>query len=378
MRAFRTHLFLEGELMQPVGIYIHIPFCASKCPYCDFHSGSASEETKNAYTDALIRSIAEYKERNISVNTVYFGGGTPPLLGTDNLQRVLDALHNTFDISESSEITIEANPADSLYGFFAAMKSSGANRISMGLQSGCDNELALLGRRHTSADCVKAVSDARAAGFDNISLDLMLGIPSQTVQSLEKSIDFVTHLEPEHISSYLLKIEEGTPFWKNTPEIPDDDESAELYERCVALLAEKGYRRYEISNFSKAGRESRHNLKYWNAEEYIGLGASAHSFFDGRRFYYPRSTEDFIRGIAPEDDGEGGGEEEYAMLRLRLAEGITEEGWMSRFGRSIPEYIRKNAQSPLLSEFIVSDEKSIRLKKRGFLLSNSVICELLT
>ncbi len=364
--------------MQPVGIYIHIPFCASKCPYCDFHSGKADEETGTAYTDALIRTISEYKLQKITADTVYFGGGTPPLLGTGNLQRVLHAIHNSFNITDSSEITMEANPADDLYDFFAAMKASGVNRISMGLQSGNDNELRLLGRRHTASDCAKAVSDARRAGIENISLDLMLGIPLQTADSLRRSIDFVSSLNPEHISAYLLKIEEGTPFAKNTPEIPDDDTSAELYEQCVSLLGEKGYSRYEISNFSKKNRESRHNLKYWNAEEYIGIGASAHSFWGGRRFYYPRSTEDFINGISPIDDGEGGSEEEYAMLRLRLSEGITEEGWKQRFGTSIPQDIRENAKNPQLSSLLVSDEKGIRLKDDGFLLSNSVICALLT
>ncbi len=364
--------------MHPIGIYIHIPFCVSKCPYCDFHSGSCDDALKDTYTNALVRSISEYKQKNISVDTVYFGGGTPPLLGTENLQRVLESLHRTFSISQNAEITMEANPADSLYGFFTAMKSSGVNRISMGLQSGNDNELKLLGRRHTAADCVKAVDDARRAGLENISLDLMLGIPSQDAKSLTRSTDFVSSLSPEHISAYLLKIEEGTPFWKNTPDIPDEDESAELYEQCVSELSAKGYTRYEISNFSKKGRESRHNLKYWNAEEYLGFGASAHSFFGGRRFYYPRSTEDFINGISPVDDGEGGSEEEYAMLRLRLAEGITEQGWQRRFGTNIPESIRRNAQNPQLKTLIISDENSVRLTGDGFLLSNSVICALLT
>ncbi len=362
--------------MQPIGIYIHIPFCTSKCPYCDFHSGYASDKVKEEYTNALIRSISAYKE--ICADTIYFGGGTPPMLGADNLCRVLDALHNTFHISQDAEITMEANPADSLYSLFSAVKNSGVNRISMGVQSGIDEELKLLGRRHTAENCITAAEDARRAGIENLSLDLMLGIPRQTSKSLTESINFVSSLSPDHISAYLLKIEEGTPFAKNTPDIPDEDESAELYEQCVSELAEKGYRRYEISNFSRTGKESRHNLKYWNAEEYLGFGASAHSFFEGRRFYYPRSTEDFIIGNIPVYDGEGGGEEEYAMLRLRLAEGITEQGWMSRFGTLIPQNIRKNAQLPQLKKLIVSDENSIRLTDSGFLLSNSVICALLT
>lgn len=364
--------------MKPIGIYIHVPFCVSKCPYCDFHSGKADVETTEAYTKALIRNIYSYREKGISADTVYFGGGTPPLLGTENLQRVLEALRSTFNIPHSAEITVEANPADSLYDFFCAMKSSGVNRISMGLQSANDVELRLLGRRHSVSDCVKAVGDARRAGIDNISLDLMLGIPAQTGQSLTKSIDFVSGLSPEHISAYLLKIEEGTPFAQNHPEIPDDDMSAELYEQCVSELAEKGYMRYEISNFSKFGRESRHNLKYWNDEEYIGIGAAAHSFFGGRRFYYPRSTEDFIKGITPIDDGEGGSQEEYAMLRLRLMEGITESGWQARFGSGIPSALRKNAENPQLKGLVESDENGIRLISSGFLLSNAVICALLT
>ncbi len=364
--------------MKPIGIYIHIPFCVSKCPYCDFHSGKVDAETVSAYTDALIRNIYQYNEKGICADTVYFGGGTPPLLGTENLQRVLEALHSTFNISDSAEITVEANPADSLYDFFSAMKALGVNRISMGLQSANENELRLLGRRHSVSDCAKAVADARRAGISNISLDLMLGIPKQTPQSLTESINYISGLSPAHISAYMLKIEEGTPFALNTPEIPDDDMSAELYEQCVSELAAKGYARYEISNFSKPGRESRHNLKYWNDEEYIGIGAAAHSFFGGRRFYYPRSTESFIKGISPIDDGGGGDEDEYAMLRLRLSEGITEAGWQARFGKSIPPRLRKNAMNPQLKGLVVSDKKGIRLINNGFLLSNSVICALLT
>ncbi len=364
--------------MRPIGVYIHVPFCASRCPYCDFHSGIGDEETKKEYANALIREISAYKSQNIPVDAIYFGGGTPPLLGTENLQRVLEMLYNTFSVSAKSEITVEANPADSLYDFFRAMKLSGVNRVSMGLQSGVDRELQLLGRRHKACDCVSAFNEARRAGIDNISIDLMLGIPSQTEHSLTDSINFVSALEPEHISAYLLKIEEGTPFYENTPDIPDEDESARLYEQCVTELFQKGYDRYEISNFSKKNRESRHNLKYWNAEEYLGFGAAAHSFFQERRFYYPRSTEMFIKGTAAIDDGEGGGEEEYAMLRLRLAAGITEQGFRKRFGVPIPEYIRKNAEKPELNGLIVSDENSVRLTGNGFLLSNSVICALLT
>lgn len=363
----------EDEKMKPVGIYIHVPFCASKCPYCDFYSFCGSENEKNAYTDALVREITKYKGRNIEADTVYFGGGTPSLLGKENLCRVLDAVKDSFCVPDSAEITLEANPGDELYGLFCAVREKGVNRLSMGAQSGVDSELKALGRRHTRAQTAAAVNEARRAGIDNISLDLMLAIPDQTAATLRESIDFITSLSPNHVSAYLLKIEENTPFGKNPPVVPDDDAAADLYELAVERLDAAGYEQYEISNFAKKGFESRHNTKYWHDEEYIGFGAGAHSFFEGKRFYYPRSASDYIKGIEPVPDGTGGSEEEYVMLRLRLSEGITESAWMERFGTKIPEKYRKNAESLIKAGLAECDENGIRLTKRGFLLSNPAI-----
>ena len=363
--------------MKPVGIYIHVPFCASKCPYCDFYSFCGSEKEKNAYTDALVREIRKYQGRNICADTIYFGGGTPSLLGKENLCRVLDAVKASFSVSESAEITLEANPGDELYDLFCAVREKGVNRISMGAQSGVDSELEALGRRHTKAQTAAAVKEARRAGIENISLDLMLAIPGQTPETLRESIDSIVSLSPEHISAYLLKIEENTPFGKNPPDVPDDDMAAELYELAAERLAAAGYEQYEISNFAQKGFESRHNLKYWHDEEYLGFGASAHSFFDGKRFYYPRSAAGYISGNEPVSDGTGGSEEEYVMLRLRLSEGITEIAWMERFGTKIPEKYRKNAEKLKKAGITQCDEKGIRLTKKGFLLSNPAILTIL-
>ncbi len=359
------------------GLYIHIPFCAGKCPYCDFYSLSGSEELYDAYSAAVASQLDSFGGE--AVDTVYFGGGTPPLIGGHRLSRLLEHIFSTFNISPNAEITVEMNPGDASPELLSALRSAGFNRLSMGVQSGIDSELRLLGRRHSAAQAAEAVRMARAAGFDNISLDLMLGVPEQTPDSLRRSIDFLCSLEPKHISAYILKIEEGTPFAAMAPSmnLADDDAQAEYYLAAVHQLAENGYAQYEISNFSRPGRESRHNLKYWHCEEYIGIGPSAHGFYNGRRYYYPRSIEQFITSPQTIDDGEGGSQEEYIMLSLRLAEGLTKTGWQKRFGKDLPDSIYRRAEKYSRAGLLVFDEKGIRLTPEGFLVSNSIIANLI-
>lgn len=362
--------------MKPIGLYIHIPFCNGKCPYCDFYSVNPESEKVTAYVNALCREI---DKSDIICDTVYFGGGTPSLIGSDNIAKIMNHIKRTHDC----EATLECNPSDTGAadsGFdFSVVAKSGINRISMGLQSADDYERKILGRRGGCRDVERAIARAKNAGINNISLDLMLGIPDQTEESLEKSIEFCKNSGAKHISAYILKIEEGTPFYKikNTLSLPDEDKTCDLYLSAVEMLKNAGYHQYEISNFSEKGFESRHNLKYWHCEEYLGIGASAHSFFGGRRFYYERSLDDFINGIIPTDDGIGGDEEEYIMLALRLSEGLIFRNYEQRFGKSIPQNIIKKARELEEHGLVNADDDSISLTVRGFLVSNSIISSLI-
>lgn len=368
-----------NQTTTPLGLYIHLPFCDGKCPYCDFYSIRAGEAEMDAYTDGVCAELARWgREVSRPADALYFGGGTPSLLGAARLARMAQAASNAFRM-ESPEITVEVNPTRGKGLDFALLRRAGVNRLSIGLQSANDRELKLLGRRHTAEDAAGTVRRAQEAGFDNISLDLMLAVQEQTEESLLQSIDFCASLKVQHISAYLLKVEEGTPYFRarETLRLPDEDGQCGRYLFACAELAKRGYRQYEISNFSKPGRESRHNLKYWEGEEYLGIGASAHSFYGGKRFYAPRSVEQFLDSPQYLPDGEGGGEEEYAMLRLRLAEGLTETGYQERFEKGIPARCRRNAARFEAAGLLICDETGIRFTPRGFLLSNSLIAEVI-
>lgn len=359
-------------MTKPIGLYIHIPFCNGKCPYCDFYSVSPESETVKKYVDALCREI---DKADRVYDTVYFGGGTPSLIGSDNIAKILSHIRRT----DNCEVTLECNPSDtgcenSSFDF-SLIKKSGVNRISMGLQSANDDERKALGRRGGCDDVERAIKRAKEAGIDNISLDLMLAIPNQTAESLEKSVEFCKNSGATHISAYILKIEEGTPFYriKNTLTLPDEDETCDLYLKAVSLIEKAGYKQYEISNFSLNGFESRHNLKYWHCEEYLGIGASAHSFVNGKRFYCERSIDGFINGNPPVDDGFGGDEEEYIMLALRLCEGLNFKKYQERFGHALPDISIKKAKDLEKHGLVTVADSGISLTVNGFLVSNSVI-----
>lgn len=361
--------------MKPIGLYLHIPFCNGKCPYCDFYSIMPCSETVDKYVNALCKKIDD--EGRI-YDTVYFGGGTPSLIGSENIAKIMSHIKRT----DNCEVTLECNPSDtgridSAFDF-RIVSESGVNRISMGLQSSDNGERKILGRRCGCNDVERAIERARNAGIDNISLDLMLGIPSQTEESLKKSIDFCQKSNAKHISAYILKIEEGTPFFKikNTLDLPDEDKTCDLYLTAVSELEKAGFYQYEISNFSQKGFESRHNLKYWHCEEYLGIGASAHSFVDGKRFYYERSIDGFINSAAPIDDGTGGDEEEYIMLSLRLSKGLNFQKFKDRFGYSLDEKIIQKAKQLEKHGLVRVSESGISLTVDGFLVSNSVISSL--
>ncbi len=364
--------------MDNTGIYIHIPFCEKKCPYCDFYSHKANETEIDDYVSALSEKIYAFSEKyKYTADSLYFGGGTPGLIGAKRLAGLVSDVKNSFGIYKNSEITVEVNPTNEDIDF-EMLKCAGINRISIGLQSANDNELKELGRLHNTQQAKKCIKKVKASGIDNISLDLMLGIPYQTKESLKRSIDFCIEQGAKHISAYLLKIEEGTIFHKKRESLvlPTDDESADLYEELCRLMNEYGYEHYEISNFCKRGFEGKHNLKYWHDEEYIGIGASAHSFIEGRRFYFPKNMKKFFSGEITYDST-GGDEQEFIMLGLRLSEGITKERFYSRFGKEIPDEYIKRAEKFVKSGYVRTSQNGFALTEKGFLISNYLISEII-
>ncbi|MCH4238850.1 MAG: radical SAM family heme chaperone HemW [Oscillospiraceae bacterium] len=368
----------------PIGLYIHVPFCDGKCPYCDFFSMRGTEEIMDEYTNSIIYHIKQYKKEYpwLQADTLYFGGGTPSLLGSARLCKILDAAGQAFGL-KNAEITIEANPDRNLKKFFREVKQAGANRISLGLQSADRQELHLLGRKHTAQDAARAVEDAHTAGIDNVSLDLMLAVPGQTPESLRNSIQFCLNAGVTHLSAYLLRVEEHTAFWqrRQSLSLPDEEQAAQLYETACAEIERGGLQQYEISNFAQPGKESRHNLKYWDLQPYLGLGPAAHSFFQGKRFYWPRSLRDFLRGTSPlpEEDAKipAGSFREYAMLRLRLTQGLTEQDCQKRYRTGIPDNLRRTAKKYEAAGLTEVTADSVRLTAKGFLVSNALLAEML-
>lgn len=359
--------------MGAIGLYVHFPFCAHKCPYCDFYSAPADDALLDAYTDAVIDRIRARQAAGERYDTAYFGGGTPSLMGS-RLVRIAQVLRD----EPIREFTVECNPSRVEDGLFASLCAVGVNRISMGLQSAVDAERRALGRTADAALVGRRVEQAKAAGIGNISLDLMLGIPGQTIDSLQTSLDFCRDAGVTHVSAYILKIEENTPFYRmrDTLALPDEDTVCTMYLRACEALEEMGFAQYEISNFAKPGFESRHNLKYWNDEPYLGVGPAAHSFVGGKRFFYPRDTQAFLRGEPPVQDGDGGDFAEYAMLRLRLCDGLTEAGTRERFGFAVPQSVYRRAQR-IPQAYLTADERGVRLTRAGFLVSNAILSELL-
>lgn len=357
-----------------IGVYLHVPFCAGKCPYCDFYSRCGGEEEYDRFTDAAVRAIETAPDGE--ADTVYFGGGTPVLLGERRLLRLLGAVARRFG-GNWREATVEANPCAVSPPMLRALKAGGFTRLSFGVQSLCDPTLRTLGRRHDAARALAAIDEAAAAGFVHLSADLMLAVPGQTVGEIERSIDRLAETPVDHLSAYLLKLEPGTVFAQRYSEA-DEDFVAACYLAMVRRCGERGFSQYEISNFARGEQaQSLHNLRYWRCEEYLGIGPAAHSFLGGRRFYFPRDLEGFIRSpdvwALAADDGEGGGEEERLMLALRLTEGIALSS-LSPGRRAAVE-----TAAPRLEEagLLRRREGRLLLTPEGFLVSNAVIAALL-
>ena len=363
--------------MKNLGLYIHIPFCIRKCPYCDFYSVCLDEDLKERYISSVVSCIEHYKDPERKVDSIYFGGGTPSLLTQRDIYRILETTNRSFSV-DNAEITMEANPSSATFEKLSGYRKSGVNRISFGIQSLNDNELLDLGRLHNSKTAIEAINNAKKAGFNNLSADLMLGISRQTEESLCGSISAFSQLDIQHISAYILCIEERTPYSKmrNTLLLPDEEKTADLYLLACNELERCGFEQYEISNFAKKGFESRHNLKYWQLEEYLGIGPAAHSFYNCKRSYYPRDLEGFINGdFSMIDDDTFNPAEEYVMLSLRLKSGI-DISIAKDFGVDT-EHLLKKAKRFIDQNLAVFDGERLYLTKQGFLVSNYIISELM-
>ncbi|MEE3427729.1 MAG: radical SAM family heme chaperone HemW [Ruminococcus sp.] len=361
-----------------IGIYIHIPYCRSKCPYCDFFSKRGNDTEYKNYLKILTDKIINWgKKIDKPVDTIYFGGGTPSLIGDKNIADIIKCIKNCFDVDEKSEITIEVNPESAKHLDFENLYSVGVNRISIGLQSADKNELKQLGRIHSLKDAVDTIYLSKNAGIDNISLDVMLGISNQTDESLIKTLEFIANSGVKHISSYILKLEENTFYYKNRDRynFPDDETTSNFYLKTVNYLNKNGFVQYEISNFAVKGYESKHNLKYWNLDEYLGIGPAAHSFIDGKRFYYDRSIEDFKNDIII-DEGLGGDKEEFIMLKLRLKKGLNIGEYEKAFGKLSKDFFKK-IELYTNSGFTEYKNNTLSFTPKGFLVSNNIISDLI-
>ncbi len=371
--------------VKPLGLYIHIPFCKSKCIYCDFYSLPRAEDRMDRYVSALCRQLAEIAQRTTAhtVDSVYLGGGTPSYLGEKRLRRILKTVKKHYHLSRDAEITLEANPDSA--GDWRALRSlrrAGMNRLSLGVQSADDGMLRALGRPHTFAQAEEAAAAARRARIRNLSLDLIYGLPGQDLSGWKDTLERAAALEPEHLSCYGLKVEEGTPLWdmQEKMDLPDDDAQADMYLWTVERLRALGYEQYEISNFARPGRASRHNMKYWTLCEYAGFGPGAHSDLGDVRYAYLRSLDTYCAGVeagvsvleSSEHIPPRERDIEYVMLGLRLSQGISRQEFENRYRlpfapiQSVLERFRATGHAALVGG-------RWRLTPEGFLVSNQII-----
>lgn len=373
--------------MNKGGLYFHIPFCVKKCAYCDFCSfPRVDEETKEYYVTALLTEMEGRGEtaKGTVFDTLFFGGGTPTLLSEGQLFRILDAAHRLFSIEAEAEVTAEANPATADGEKLKTMRGMGFNRLSIGVQSFSDSELAVLGRAHTARDALSFYGQAVASGFDNVNLDLMYGIPSQTAESWQKTLAEALRLVPAHLSAYSLILEEGTPLHQNKKHLsfPTEEEEEAAHEYLVEKLKEHGYDHYEISNYARKGRASRHNLHYWRSEPYLGFGVSAYSFFGGERFGNGRDFSSYLSApLGQTADREVLTREtlsyEWLMLRFRLAEGIHLDAYRTAFGVALEEQYAPLIEKYTAMGLMRRTPTHLALTERGMRLSNAILVDFL-
>lgn len=371
-----------------LGIYIHIPFCVGKCAYCDFYSLAGHEKLMPAYQHSILHHIKEYAPQldGYLADTVYFGGGTPSYYGSDRLVSIFNTLKKYGHVLIDSEVTVEVNPDSITKADLVRLSRAGFNRLSIGVQSANDGLLKSLGRRNTFAMAEETVKNAREAGFRNISIDLIYGLPSQTRDDWADTLTRAVALKTEHISCYGLKIEEGSQLYiyKNSPFMPDDDAQADMYLYAIEMLSRFGYKQYEISNFARRGYESRHNMKYWLGDEYLGFGAAAHSYIGGKRYNYIADLEKYSENVLAGNNIVDLSEEisdferasEYLMLRLRTTKGISEKEYYDIYPCNMDKTVALLRDYEQHGWAVLTDDRW-SLTPQGFLLSNRLIGEIL-
>lgn len=369
---------------QPIGLYVHIPFCASKCVYCDFASYAGREAEIPRYVDAVIREITRRGEEtgHPSADTIFLGGGTPSLLSESQVTRILQALSEAFPIEEDAEITCECNPGTLSPSFTQALREAGVNRLSMGAQASQTRLLQLIGRPHDWQQVIASVEIARKAGFDNINLDLMFGLPSQTLSDLRETLEAAMDLSPTHLSCYSLIVEEGTPICRDISSgklrLPDEDLDRQMYELARQTLAEHDYHQYEISNFAREGYACRHNLGCWTRVPYLGFGSAAHSFFDQRRSMNPAPIDAYLAGDDPttEQVSEEDARFESIMLGLRMTRGVSDDEFTRMHGMTIRDAFGEKLDKPIRDGLLQWHEGALRLTRRGMDLQDRVLVDL--
>ncbi len=386
----------------PVSLYLHIPFCTTKCTYCAFNTYINLEALIEPFVESLVAEIglvaAASQNPTRRVSTIFFGGGTPTLLTLAQFERIFNAIHAAFDVDSDAEITTEANPNDLDYAYLAGLRGLGFNRISIGMQSANPTELKLFARRHDHEKVIEVMPQARRAGFDNINLDLIYGTPYQTLETWRETLDATLKLSPEHISLYALGLEDGTPLkeWVEVGRVPtpDDDLAADMYDLATQILGQAGYAQYEISNWSKPDFECRHNLQYWRNLPYLGLGPGAHGYAGGVRYATLLSPMQYIKALrehahesfvyprtpATVDEVIVSREDEIAetlIMGLRLTErGILRDEFIQRFGVDLTEYHRSVIEQFTARGLLHVDAERVRLTAEGRMLSNLVFREL--
>lgn len=374
--------------MKPIGLYIHIPFCVKKCNYCDFNSFT-KPELISSYISALKKEIETLKDKDYIAQTIFVGGGTPTILSPEELEDVFHTVYKNIPVSDNAEITIEANPGTLTEEKLLALKYAKVNRLSIGLQASQDRLLKIIGRIHTFKDFKINFEAARRIGFDNINIDLIFGLPTQSVNDFRETLQQVLELNPEHMSCYSLSIEEGTVFYRLLQEeklkLPSEDEERQMYYEAIKILNQSGYEHYEISNFAVPKRQSEHNKIYWSYKEYLGLGAGAHSFIENQRFYNYPLIEDYIYSMKNlssavaerEDISIREQQAEFCFLGLRLLEGIDKKVFKQRFGTEFMQ-VYKNAVENMKKEALIEEKgDKVRLTKKGLDFANIVFAEFL-
>ena len=367
------------------GLYVHIPFCLKKCNYCDFASFSDIDSAlRKEYIRAVVAEIFTYRTTpKIKIDTIFFGGGTPSLLTPCEFSDIVDAIFSAFEVSKNVEFTIEANPKTLDEQKLLTFVKRGVNRLSIGVQSAHENELRYLGRIHTFSDAAESVALAKACGINNINVDVMYSIPEQTVDSFEKTLDAVIALGVTHLSAYGLILEENTDFWsrRDILPLPTEDEECEMYRLVNDKLKENGFVHYEISNYARASYECKHNLKYWHDREYIGVGLSAHSYFENKRYENQNSLKEYIyfdfADRKKEEIDSDAAMYEYAMMNLRLSDGVDLYEYEQLFGKSFLDGRREVLDRFVSLGLLCLTKDRIFLTEEGFYLSNTVLSEIL-